>query len=131
VILYQYNHQREQLETVLDGFTKHFIFGGSDKQQAIDDFTRNPAPQLLVAQEKTVSHGVDGLQRVCSDLLFFAPTWSKDTHEQAQGRLHRTGQTAPVNVTTLIANKTVDELVVKRLDDKGQYMKLFLSHIKK
>ena len=129
VILYQFEHQRKQLEQLFGGHSTAYIHGGSDKEFALTMFTHGHA-QLLIAQETTISHGVDGLQHVCSDLLFMQPCWSADTRIQAIGRLDRKGQKNPVNVTTLMCNNSLDALVEQRQGSKAENMKAFLQHLK-
>jgi hypothetical protein len=87
--------------------------------------------QILLAQINSVSHGVDGLQDVAHNALYYHPVWSRDAWEQAYGRLWRTGQKFPVDITTLICNDTLDDIVVSRVEDRGDYMKLFAAHFKK
>lgn len=132
IILYEYNHQRDQLQRVLAQMEILFtcVYGGSDSEGSIAAF-KDGAVQILVAQQSTLSHGVDGLQHVCADLLFFQPCWSKDINEQAQGRIHRQGQTKQVRVTYLVAENTVDDVVLTRLEDKSQHMSAFMDHLKK
>ena len=81
------------------------------------------------AQINSMSHGVDGLQHEFADVLFIQPVWTRDSHEQAIGRVWRQGQTKPVNVTTLICDDTLDDLVVARVEDRGEWMKLFKQHL--
>ena len=81
-------------------------------------------------QIQSMSHGVDGLQHEYADLLFLQPPWSRDNKEQAIGRVWRTGQTKEVNVTTLVCNDTLDELVMTRVEGRGEWMKLFKQHLK-
>ena len=129
LILYQYDHQRAQLTEILRSVLSAYVYGGCDKESALLAF-KSGAVQLLVAQERTVSHGVDGLQNVCSDMLFIAPPWSADTRIQAIGRLHRNGQTETVNVTTLMARGSLDTLVEDRLATKAEHMKSFIKHLR-
>ena len=91
-----------------------------------DDFDDD----IRFAQIHSMSHGVDGLQYQFSDILFLQPIWSRDATEQAVGRVWRTGQTNPVNVTTLICDDTLDDLVVARVEDRAEFMKLFRKHLK-
>ena len=132
IILYEYNHQRDQIQRVLAQMEILFtcVYGGSDSEGSIAAF-KDGAVQILVAQQSTLSHGVDGLQHVCADLLFFQPCWSKDINEQAQGRIHRQGQTGQVRVTYLVAENTVDDVVLARLEDKSQHMSAFMDHLNK
>ena len=91
-----------------------------------DDFDDD----IRFAQIHSMSHGVDGLQYQFSDILFLQPIWSRDATEQAVGRVWLTGQTNPVNVTTLICDDTLDDLVVARVEDRAEFMKLFRKHLK-
>ena len=89
-----------------------------------------PVPSdLTFAQINSMSHGVDGLQHEFADVLFIQPVWSRDATEQAIGRVWRQGQTRPVNVTTLVCNDTLDDLVVSRVSDRGEWMKIFKAHL--
>jgi SNF2 family DNA or RNA helicase len=129
VVLYQFNHQRTQLNLLLKNYNEVYAYGGSDRSAAIVAFKTGNA-QILIAQERVLSHGVDGLQHVCSDLLFMQPPWSADTKIQAIGRLHRTGQKNPTNVTTLMAEGSLDYLVEDRQGTKAENMKKFLQHLR-
>jgi len=95
----------------------------------VDAFKRDEA-QLLAAQINSLSHGVDGLQHVCSDILFYHPMWSRDATEQAVGRVWRTGQTKKVNVTTLVCNDTLDDVAMARVEGSARWMELMTEHLK-
>ena len=84
---------------------------------------------VTFAQIQSMSHGVDGLQYEYADMLFVQPVWSRDSQQQAIGRLHRQGQKNEVNVTTLVCNDTLDDLVMERVEDRGEWMKLFKQHL--
>ena len=49
--------------------------------------------------------------------------------EQAEGRLWRTGANEKVNITTLICPNTLDDLVMKRVEDRAEWMKMFKKHL--
>lgn len=92
---------------------------------------REHAPAgVQLAQIQSMSHGVDGLQHEFADVLFYQPTWSRDLAEQAVGRVWRTGQTQTVYATTLVCNDTLDDLVLARVEDRAEWMKLFTKHLK-
>jgi len=84
---------------------------------------------LLIAQINSLSHGVEGLQYLCHDVLFLHPFWSRDAQEQAIGRVWRTGQTEPVTVTTLMCTDSLDEVVAARVAGREEWMELFEKHI--
>ena len=129
LILYSNDHQRQQLADVFAGESMAFVYGGSDKEAALTAF-KSGAVRLLIAQESTLSHGVDGLQDVCCNMIFMSLPWSADTKIQAIGRLHRTGQANPVKVFTIECEKSIDQLVALRQENKAGYMKKFIQHLK-
>lgn len=128
VIIYEYTEQRIALMKLLDraGVQAVQVYGGS--KETLQEFTEGAA-SVLLAQKNTLSHGVDGLQHVCRNLLFYQPIWSADATEQAIGRLWRQGQQHPVSVNYLICDDTIDDVVMARVDGKAEYMKLFLQHL--
>tara|TARA_R110000824_G_scaffold3241_1_gene15368 strand:+ start:6145 stop:7443 length:1299 start_codon:yes stop_codon:yes gene_type:complete len=120
VIFYEFIAQYDELR---------LRFSDAWSTEDVEVFKTTNIPVLL-AQINSLSHGIDGLQHVCSDILFYHPMWSRDATEQAVGRIWRTGQTEEVNVTTLICNDTLDDLVVARVEDRAEFMKLFMKHLK-
>lgn len=118
IIFYEYVEQLEQLKSRLLNTT-----------QDVTAFKQGDY-RVLLAQINSLSHGVDGLQKVCSDMLMYHPFWSRDATEQSTGRLHRTGQKNEVTVTTLVCDDTLDDLVLARVEDRGVWMRLFLKHLK-
>ena len=85
---------------------------------------------IELAQVRSMSHGVDGLQHKYADVLFYHPLWSRDSKEQAIGRVWRQGQTKPVNVTTLYCRNTLDDVVVARVEGRAEWMELFKQHMR-
>lgn len=120
IIFYEYVAQLQMLQEFLP----------TRSCTTVEDFIDS---QILLAQINSLSHGVDGLQHMCSDILFYHPFWSADAgglNGQAVGRVWRTGQTKEVNVTTLVCRNTLDDLVLDRVEDRGEFMKLFTEHLK-
>ena len=131
LMLYEFNHQRKQIEEILDTACVRYmsVYGGSDKEKAIQAFKAKDI-DLLLAQINTLSHGTDGLQYCTDTIIFTQPVWSNDANEQAIGRVWRQGQTKPVTVLTVVCDETLDDLVLSRLDSKAEHMKVFLQHLR-
>ena len=131
VVIYEYDHQRVQLQEVAEDHNVSYVSvcGGSDKDAALAAFKSNKV-HLLIAQQNTLSHGVDGLQHTCSQLMFLQPLWSADTTEQAIGRIWRQGQHNPVTITYIVADNTLDDLVLQRVEDKAVNMRNFLKFLR-
>ena len=84
-----------------------------------------------MAQQNTLSHGVNNLQYATSNIIFIHPLWSNDNYKQSIGRIWRQGTPFDkVTVTTIVCDKTVDDLVLTRLDDKAINMTNFLQHLR-
>jgi SNF2 family DNA or RNA helicase len=129
VIFYEYRGQLEQLQNQFG--SELFITGGmGNKAQAVIDQFVDGKDKLLIAQVNALSHGTNGLQFVCHDVLFYHPVWSRDTYEQARDRLWRQGQKNEVNCTVLSCNQSLDPLVMQRVSDNGIWMDLFEAHMK-
>lgn len=82
-------------------------------------FLDKDGPQILCAVIPAVAEGVDGLQCVCRHEVWLGLDPSVVRCTQAQGRLHRTGQTGTVVRWLLQCPRTVDtESVIPRLDQR-------------
>ena len=57
------------------------------------------------------------------------PFWSREAFDQTNARLWRRGQEHPVTVHVVIADGTVDTLVMARLEHKGGNHAVFIAHI--
>lgn len=118
VIFYEFVAQGDKLRKV---FAKYLA-------TSVEKFMSGKG-RVLVAQISSLSHGVDGLQDVCSHGLMYHPMWSRDATEQATGRLWRTGAAEDVHITTLQCENTLDALVALRVEDRGEWMRLFKKHL--
>ncbi|MGB4468724.1 MAG: DEAD/DEAH box helicase [Azovibrio sp.] len=103
------------------------VFGevsASQQQQALDRFINDPSCKVILLQLRSSAFGLDGLQAVCSDILFaempLVPAW----FHQAVARLHRVGQTKPVTVRVAIAEKTIQERLWLLLQDKDSIVNM-------
>lgn len=56
------------------------------------------------------------------DVVFAEVDWTPGLIVQAEDRCHRYGQTNPVNITTLVAEGTLDEHIQRVLNDKNRFL---------
>ncbi len=75
--------------------------------------------RLMVAHPQSAAHGIDSLQNVCNTVAWFGLTWSLDSYEQANARIHRQGQGRPVVVHRILCLDTLDQAQAQALDDKA------------
>ena len=74
---------------------------------------------VLVANPASAGHGLN-LQAGGHIVLWLELTYNYEYYAQANARLHRTGQTEPVQVWHLVAKDTVDEGVLRLLQNKDK-----------
>lgn len=72
-----------------------------------------------VADPRSLSHGIDGLQRSCRIAVWVSLTYSNETYLQTNARLIRTGQAAETIIYRLICPGTIDDAVAEALRTKS------------
>jgi superfamily II DNA or RNA helicase len=73
---------------------------------------------VWVADPRSLSHGIDGLQASCRIAVWMSLTYSNETYIQTNARLVRTGQTAETIIYRILAPGTIDDAVAEALRDK-------------
>ena len=107
-----------------------FIGAGMKKGEAeavVERWNNSQCP-ILMLHPRSAGHGLNLAAGGCK-VLWLGPVWSRDLWEQTNARLWRRGQKRKVEVVTLTAEDSIDQLVVGRVDDKGAYEELFKQHI--
>jgi SNF2 family DNA or RNA helicase len=89
-----------------------------ERQRYIEKFQNDPDCKLMVASLKAGGTGVDGLQNVCSTVLFAELGWTPAEHQQAEDRLNRIGQKESVSVYYAIPEGTIAETIQTMLAEK-------------
>lgn len=90
-----------------------------DLQREIEFFTTRA--KYLIAHPKSIGAGVDGLQKACSYMIFFSPSYSYSDYYQAISRLDRNKQTDPVTVINLICAESIEEDMIKAIEKKQSF----------
>lgn len=81
------------------------------RRQIEDTFGRGGPWRVLIAQVQSLGEGVDWLKDVCRCEVIASPAEDNVMNEQAEGRLHRPGQTSPVQRWRLVSEGTIDDEV--------------------
>lgn len=76
--------------------------------------------QILFANTATLSTGVDGLQKVCSNMIFVEYPVGPTDLEQAISRLERMGQKNSINVYFLLSDETIDTRIGEIFKEKSE-----------
>lgn len=110
LVAYWYRHDLERIRT---RFCVREIRTSAD----ISDWNAGKIP-IAVIHPASAGHGLN-LQAGGSTLIWFGLTWSLELYLQTNARLWRQGQTAKtVVIHRIVAEGTVDELMLKALDRK-------------
>jgi SNF2 family DNA or RNA helicase len=125
-------HHRETLSR-LDGllraravaFTRfEGSMSGQEKDRSIETF-RDSVPLLL----STESGGEGRNMQFCNTLINFDLPWNPMAIEQRIGRIHRIGQTREVFVFNLCVRNTLEEYVLRVLDEKINMFEMVVGEI--
>lgn len=76
--------------------------------------------QILFANTATLSTGVDGLQKVCNNMIFVEYPAGPTDLEQAISRLERMGQKNSINVYFLLSDETIDTRIGEIFKEKSK-----------
>lgn len=88
----------------------HGATSRGQRDQIFKEFQQSPNPRVLVANPGTLSHGLT--LTAANTIVWFGPTHSNETWEQANGRIARPGQ----KLNTLIVNVVATPLEQKIFD---------------
>lgn len=98
------------------------IMGGMDssQRQRTVDGLKNKHLQVGAMTITAAGMGIDGIQYGVSTVLFLDRFWHPSVHEQAEDRVHRSGQTEPVQIYYLTCKGTIDEDMAAVLAEKQE-----------
>ncbi len=104
------------------------------KPQTIKDWNAGRIP-ILFAHPASAGHGLN-LQDGGNILVFFAVDWNLELHEQiieriGPARQAQAGHKRPVYVHYIIADDTIDELVLERLKSKRSVQNILMDALKR
>jgi len=105
------------------------IFGSDCKvtPETVDKWNSGEQGVLLL-HPRSAGHGLN-LAAGGRRMLWLGPVWSRDLREQTVARLWRRGQTQPVQVVDILAENSIDQLVVDRVESKEEYERMFKQYL--
>lgn len=100
-----------------------------------DDFKAGNIP-ILFAHPKSAGHGIDGFQNVTNIIAFFNHSWDLELRQQIIERIGPTRQMQsgfdrPVFVYDIVAEDTIDEVVLARHESKRAVQDLLMDAVKR
>jgi hypothetical protein len=72
-----------------------------------------------VADARSLSHGIDGIQKSCRIAVWVSLTYSQETYQQTNARIIRHGQANETLIYRIIAPGTIDDAVAEALRVKS------------
>lgn len=127
LVAYHYKHDLAQLRERFGQDTP--VMGGDasakESAQIIDQWNNGELP-LLFGHPQSMSHGIN-LQAGGNDVCWFALTDNLENYLQFVRRVFRQGVKGQVRVHHIIARKTVDEAIMKRLKSKDKTQRALLD----
>ena len=129
LIAYEFAHDLSRLQRAFPG-APH-IGGGvaASRFAAIQHgWNRGDIPVLL-AQPQSVAHGLN-LQGTAATIIWHSLTWNLEDYEQFIRRVWRQGQKEKVIVHHIVAENTIDEVVLDRIQSKDRTQKALLTALK-
>lgn len=131
LVAYEYRHDLERLLARFGKDTPWIGGGVSAKRfREIEQAWNAGEIPVLLAQPQSVAHGLN-LQGVGGGPIIMAgETWDLEVREQFIRRRWRQGQTEPVIVHDIVAEDTVDEVIMKMLNRKDRTQRDLLAALK-
>lgn len=126
LIAYEFHHDLVRIREV---FKKRFNYdiphigaGVSPKAgQVLEEKWNSNKLLALAAQPASIAHGCNLQESRCEDMVWYTPTWNHEWYQQFIQRVWRQGMKGTqFRVHHLIAENTVDEVVVARRSEKGR-----------
>lgn len=104
------------------------IYGGIEKRlrgNIVQQFQTDPATMVFVGQIDTAGTGIT--LTAADTCVYYSVNFNYATYEQSLSRIHRIGQRYPCTYIHLVAEKTVDELILKSLATKEDLAKTIVD----
>jgi len=124
MVVYYYQHDRDRIMKYLKKYNPRLLKTPKD----IDDWNSGEVPLMLIHPD-SAGHGLN-LQDGGHLLVWYSLTWSLETYQQVNKRLHRPGQDHAVIINRLILQGSIDEDIVKSLANNEDEQQALMNAIK-
>jgi SWI/SNF-related matrix-associated actin-dependent regulator 1 of chromatin subfamily A len=132
VIGFYHREVLNRLKEALEDYGICVVTGGmtgEQKQREIDEFVNNPEKKIFLGQIQAAGVGVDGLQKVCSEMILVETSWVPGDIDQFVDRLRRIGQKNNVHIQVLTVPESLEEDIITSELLKRRNIKRVLKRI--
>lgn len=121
LVYYAFKHDRDRIKARFD----------SGEINTSEDITKwnEGKTQIALCHPASAGHGLN-LQYGGSTIIWFGLTWSLELYQQANARLWRQGQNHTVVIHHIITKDTIDERVMRALQDKDTSQTALIDAVK-
>lgn len=123
LVFYQYKHDLSRIKERFKQAKVLDVGAGDIQKWNQGDIS------ILLAHPQSAGHGLN-LQQGGHIIVWFGLTWSLEFYQQANARLDRQGQKCPVIIHHLVAKNTIDEDVMKALNNKEIGQEALMAAVK-
>ena len=88
----------------------------TDRDKAVNDFQKDPYTKFLVGNPATGGYGLNLTE--ATTVIYYSNSYDLTVREQSEDRAHRKGQDKSVTYIDLVITGTIDEFILKALNDK-------------
>ncbi len=124
IVYYHYQHDYDRLMEHLAAYSPRTIRSAAD----IADWNAGKI-RILLAHPASMGHGLN-LQAGGHIIIWYCLTYSLELYQQANARLHRTGQQHAVQVHRIVCDGTVDDQIVAALERKDGSQRAYLEAVR-
>jgi SNF2 family DNA or RNA helicase len=96
-----------------------------DRTEQVRRFQEDENIAAFVGQIATAGLGIT--LTAASTMVFYSLSYSSSDFEQAKARIHRSGQTEPCTYYYILTRNTVDERILKALNDKADLARVLID----
>lgn len=122
------------MDVLLDSLGKEqtaFYYGplsDAQRKRSLDEFLDpNSSKKYLCLTAATGAEGIDGLQSVCSTAFYYSNTFNSIERWQSEDRIHRIGMGDKALYIDMIAEASIDRLLIRNLMKKKALATLVLD----
>ena len=91
---------------------------GQEREEAVDKFQKDKETRFFVSNPQTGGYGLTLTE--ASTVVYFSNNYDLEQRQQSEDRAHRIGQKNKVLYIDLVVEKTVDESVIRALNQKNK-----------
>lgn len=117
-------HHKEIISELAKELDTKLVINGDtsteDRMRYVRTFVEDSRSTAIVMSIRAGSEGIDGLQEASSLVFFCELDWTAARHDQAEARLHRTGQNGDVVARYFMPVKTVYEKIFEIIERKRE-----------